>query len=130
MELLLKRKFFSKVSIIGELSVEGKFECFILEGLLTRIPAGKCEVVITNSPRFSQLAGHPVDLPLLVGVPGHIGIRIHPGNTAADTTGCLLPGITAAQDKVLESRVAFDALFLKIKAALDNDEKVFITIEA
>ena len=139
MELKLTRKWLTKNSTISELTVDGKAECFVLEDNFptpyvkvfgkTCIPLGRYEVAVTNSPRFSQMAGHPVDLPLLLNVPGFEGVRIHPGNVAADTEGCLLPGRIRQTDKVLESKLAFDALFPKIKAALAKGEKVHITIE-
>jgi hypothetical protein len=52
-----------------------------------------------------------------MGVPQFSGIRIHPGNTAKDTEGCILVGRRRGADEVYESRLAFDALFLKIAAA-------------
>lgn len=139
MELKLSRKWLTKQSTIGELSVDGVFECFILEDHFpspyvkvfgkTCIPPGRYQVVVTNSPHFSQMAGHPVDLPLLLNIPGFEGVRIHPGNTAADTEGCLLPGRIRQVDKVLESTLAWTALFDKIKAALAKGEHVWITVE-
>jgi hypothetical protein len=141
MELELVRKTRSEISTIGDLAVNGQFECFILEdkdrGLTkdmtlselvskkvpgkTAIPSGRYEVAITFSERFQKM------LPLLLDVPAYAGIRIHPGNTAADTEGCLLPGTTKGTDVVSNSRVAFAALFEKLKAAAAN-EKIFITI--
>jgi hypothetical protein len=141
MELELLRKTRSETFTIGELAVNGQFECFILEdkdrGLKkemtlseltnkkvhgkTAIPEGRYEVAITFSSRFQKM------LPLLMDVPVFAGIRIHPGNTAADTEGCLLPGTAKGTDMVLNSRVAFTALFEKLKAATEQ-EKVFITI--
>lgn len=133
MELKLTRKWLTANSTIGELTVDGKYECFVIEDNYptpwvktpgkTAIPAGKYEVIVNLSNRFK------VDMPLLLNVPQYTGVRIHPGNTAADTEGCLLPGRKKEVDKVLESRFAYAALFTKIKAALAKGEKVWITIE-
>ena len=90
MELTLTRTDFTNDSTIGELSVNGKFECFTLEDKvrpvkikgMTAIPAGAYEVVINFSERFQR------PLPLLLNVPNFDGIRIHAGNTAKDTEGC------------------------------------------
>lgn len=141
MELELIRKTRTNTSTIGELFIDGEFECFILEDkdrglrkdmpiseLITKkvkaktaIPEGRYEVVINFSNRFKKL------LPLLLDVPAYAGIRIHPGNTATDTEGCLLPGVNKAIDKVTSSRSAFTALFDKMKAA-SSREKIFMNI--
>lgn len=133
MELKLTRKWLTKASTIGELTVDGKAQCFILEDhypmpyvktpAKTAIPAGRYEVRITYSPRFK------VDMPLLLQVPGFEGVRIHPGNTVADTEGCLLPGKFRGTDQVTMSRVAYAELLPKIQAAQTKGEKIFITIE-
>lgn len=52
----------------------------------TAIPFGSYVVTTTWSPHFKR------DLPLLLNVPGFDGIRIHGGNTAADTEGCIVVG--------------------------------------
>jgi len=129
MNLRLLRKTFSDVSTIGELSVDGKPECFTLEDKVravkirgeTAIPAGIYEVTITFSEKFKK------PLPLLLNVPNFAGIRIHSGNTAANTEGCILVGTTQGKDHVGSSRVAFAALFAKIEAALKK-EKIFIEV--
>src|SRR5437588_5321023 len=77
----------------------------------TAIPAGRYTVDITFSPRFNR------DLPLLLNVQGFLGIRIHPGNTANDTEGCILVGRHRAGNAITESRAAFDALFPKLETA-------------
>ena len=77
---------------------------------------------ITHSAHFGR------DLPLLVGVPGFDGVRIHPGNTAADTEGCILVGTRLNVEALEQSRVAFDALFPKIQAALAAGEDVTIEV--
>ena len=121
MTLTMRRKHLTPQSTISSLDVDGVYECWILEDVVrapgvkvagkTAIPAGRYEVVVTFSNRFQRM------LPLLLKVPMFEGIRIHPGNTAADTEGCLLPGITRAVDSVGNSRMAFDKLFAKIEAA-------------
>lgn len=120
MNLTLRRKWLSAASTVGELFVDGVWECFVLEDRYrpapeakvkgaTCIPLGRYEVVITESPKFKR------ELPLLLKVPGFEGVRIHPGNTPADTEGCLLPGRVRHGESVLESRVAFGALFAKLQ---------------
>jgi hypothetical protein len=116
-------------STIGELAVDGAFECFTLEDAvrpvkikgITAIPAGSYEVVVSFSERFKR------PLPLLLNVPNFDGIRIHPGNTARDTEGCILVGKTKDKDLVGSSRDAFGSLLEKIQAALAQ-EKIFIHI--
>lgn len=56
----------------------------------TAIPMGIYDVAVTESAHFSAMAGHPVILPELLNVPGYAGVRIHGGNSAADTDGCIL----------------------------------------
>lgn len=142
MELKLKREIRTTKSTIGRLFVNNVYECYVLEdkdrglsstmGLknleslkvhgLTAIPTGRYEIAITFSNRFQKY------LPLLLAVPGYEGIRIHPGNKAEDTEGCLLPGRTLGTDFVGESKIAFEHLFAKMHA-VEKTEKIFITIE-
>ncbi len=118
MNLQLIRNKSSAKSTIGRLLIDGAFECWTLEDVVrpakiaheTAIPAGRYKVVITESARFKRR------LPLLVGVPGFDGIRIHPGNSDVDTDGCILVGNAAAKDWISGSRLAFDALFAKLDA--------------
>ncbi len=129
MDLLLTRAPSNAECTLGELRVDGAFECFTLEDVvrpvkikgMTAIPAGHYEVVVSFSQRF----GKP--LPLLLDVPNFDAIRIHPGNTARDTEGCILVGTKIRGDSVVNSRIAFDALFPKIVAAARR-EKIFIEI--
>jgi len=67
-------------------------------------------------------------MPLLLDVPDFEGIRIHSGNTEADTEGCILVGFSRSPDFVGSSKSAFDALFARISDAIINDEKVRIGI--
>lgn len=130
MELILKRTDFTSNSTIGELYFNDEFICFILEDVVreekikgeTAIPYGRYEIIVSFSPRFKR------NLPLLVNVPNYSGVRIHPGNKAADTEGCLLPGTKRGKDFVFESKKAFDILYKKILDAIKFKEKVEIFI--
>lgn len=130
MKLKLERTWCGAKCTIGTLMVDGVAECFTLEDVVravkihgeTAIPAGTFNVIVTKSQRFGR------DLPLVENVPGFEGIRIHPGNDAADTDGCILVGRTKGVDFVGESRVAFNALFVKIQKALAAVEKVTLEI--
>lgn len=131
MEIKLNRKYKTDISTIGEISVNGKFTCFCVEDIerdikvagKTAIPKGKYKIIITMSNRFKK------PLPLLLDVPNYEGVRIHSGNTALDTEGCILPGLTRSVDFVGKSREACAILFKLIKTALDKKEEVYITIE-
>ena len=133
MEIQLIRDTFSPTCTIVKLAIDGVFECFSLEDFVRRegaakvpgrtaIPYGRYELMITHSERFQR------SLPILLGVPGFQGIRIHPGNTDADTEGCILVGRTKGVNFIGESKSAFAALSLKLQKAL-SDGKVFIVIE-
>ena len=112
----------------GSLYIDGHWACWTLEDVLraekvphqTAIPPGCYSVTITPSQRFQR------DLPLLMDVPGFSGVRIHPGNTHEDTSGCLLVGKDRQPGRVLQSRVAFAALFDRLTA---TPEPITIVIE-
>jgi hypothetical protein len=126
MELLLKRLHKTDESTIGELSINGKFECYTLEDVerkekiygKTAIPKGTYNVVMTMSNRFK------IVLPLLLNVPNFEGVRIHAGNTAKDTEGCILLGQTRAINFVGSSKKAMANFKAKIKG-----QKITLTIE-
>lgn len=88
----------------------------------TAIPEGTYRVLITWSPRFKRW------LPLLQGVPGFEGIRIHSGNTAADTQGCILVGQNLKQGMVLNSRIYLKRLMDQLVEAGEREESVWITV--
>ena len=119
MKIEVKRLYKTENSTIGELTIDGKFECFTLEDKErevkikgeTAIPKGKYKVIINQSNRFKKL------LPLLLEVKGFEGVRIHAGNSNHDTEGCILVGKNRSKDYVSQSRKAFDALFLKMQSA-------------
>ncbi len=126
----LIRYDFNDRRTIGKLSIDGLFAMYTLEDAVrdvkiageTAIPAGTYKVVITESQRFK----HP--LPLLLDVPGFTGVRIHSGNTAADTCGCILVGLQREADTIRESHLAMGKVFSAIKAALEANGTVMLTI--
>jgi hypothetical protein len=132
-KLTLYRTEHTADATIGRLSIDGVPFCYTLEDIerpagapkvfgKTAIPAGLYRVVIDFSNRFQCPMPHVLD------VPGFEGIRIHPGNTAADTEGCILVGMDKLADSIGHSRVAFDALFPKIQQALARGELVSIEV--
>lgn len=135
-DLVLIRKWFTQKSTIGELyftddSGALHFITHILEdearpdGVKIKgyscIPAGSYKLQMTMSNRFGKV------LPLIYNddktlnvVSGGVkweGIRIHAGNTDADTEGCLLTG-QKGKDIVLNSRDAFVLVEATIKTAM------------
>jgi len=132
MEITLHREPSNAQSTLGRLDVDGIFECFTCEDVVrsvkikgeTAIPAGCYQVIVTMSNRFKR------ELPLLLNVPEFEGVRIHTGNTAADTEGCILVGQEIDDMSVLNSRAAFSNLFPKIKEALQDGECWLTILEA
>ena len=134
MELTLKPYKKTALSSISKLFVDGIYECDILEDTVraaneakifgkTAIPAGKYQVVMTMSTRFKRI------LPLLIGVPGYEGVRIHPGNKPEDTLGCLLPGQECAtKDFVAQSNKEFNELMVKLNKAIKAGQKIYIYV--
>lgn len=121
MKLHLKRLHRTDKSTIGELTIDGKFECYTLEDIErdvkikaeTAIPKGTYKVIINQSNRFKRL------MPLLLNVPNFEGVRIHAGNTNHDTEGCILVGRNRSKDFIGQSRKAYDKLFKKMQEAKD-----------
>lgn len=140
MELVLVRYPSGPECTIGTLYLNGIFECFTLEDIVreikgkpvaewkiagtTAMPSGKRKIIIDMSTRFKRL------LPLVLDVSGFSGIRIHPGNTAENTEGCILPGLMVSPDKnsVTNSRKAFDNLFAKMQTAIAVGESITLEV--
>jgi len=121
MQITIKRLHKTDTSTIGELLIDGLFECYTLEDVErtvkikneTAIPKGTYKVIINESNRFKRL------LPLLLNVPNFEGVRIHSGNSNHDTEGCILVGQTIEANYIGQSRKAFDKLFKKMQGAKD-----------
>lgn len=123
---------------ISKLHVDNEFQCYVLEDEVreietrpcqewkipgrTAIPSGTYEVVIDYSQRFKRF------LPRLLDVPCFEGIRIHPGNTQADTEGCLLVGEWTGGDSIHDSRAQFTKLFARLMDAKQGGKKIYLEI--
>lgn len=140
MRITLIRRWNKKDYCIGDLYIDGKWFCNVLEDVdrglddsmsleeikkmkikgETAIPTGIYRVLLTYSPKYKKI------MPLINNVKGYSGIRIHSGNTHKDTEGCLLVGKNKEVGKVLDSRITFNALFKKLN---QTNGKIIIDIQ-
>lgn len=134
MQIVVRRVEYGNDYTVGRMCIDGAYECYTLEDKVrppgvkiqneTAIPAGIYSVVVNYSPHFGHL------MPELLDVPMFEGVRIHQGNTDANTDGCILVGNTwAGGDFIGNSDAAFNVLFPKIQAALQNNGTVTIEIQ-
>lgn len=142
MELKVKRKEFSDEYTIGDLFVDGNLFCNVLEDAVryekiygkTAIPKGTYKVYMNVvSPKFkdrSWAKPYGGKLPRLLNVPNYEGVLIHVGNTAEDTSGCLLVGISDSEGRVSNSQATFKKLMDEyLVPAHERGEEITITIE-
>lgn len=141
-ELLLQRRFFKDNYTIGKLSVDDENFCDTLEDPVrdlnkdgdllddgeqkvygeTAIPYGRYRVVVDYSWKFKR------ELPRLLSVPHFEGIRIHSGNKAGDTSGCILVGENKVKGGLINSRVYERELTSWLKMWQGHGEEIWITI--
>ena len=142
MKLLLKRVFLGEDYTIGHLFINGVRFCDTIEDKVrdlnkdgdlddpgegkvyaqTAIPYGTYEVELSMSPKFTRL------LPLVKNVKGFVGIRIHRGNTADDSAGCILPGENKIKGKVVNSTEWEMKIVEKMLEAIKNGEDITLEI--
>lgn len=136
MKLRLVRDAQGEDCTFGKLYINGVYECETLEDTdreledegnekiagETAIPRGTYNVIIDFSQRFGK------EMPHVLDVPQFTGIRIHPGNKAADTEGCILLGLVRTYNGVGRSVLAFNAFFPKLSDALDRGETVTLEV--
>ena len=150
MKLLLKRMAKMEKYTIGKLYIDGEYFADTLEDTdrnltstmskdkiakvkvygKTAIPTGTYVVDMnTVSPKFGKRSwAQPYGgkAPRLQDVPGYEGVLIHPGNTADDTSGCILVGRNKVKGQVVESQDTFKAL---MKILVKAKDEITITIE-
>jgi len=135
----LIRKIFLENVTGGELFLGDLFLCYTLEDTdrkleeggvkipgKTAIPRGVYDLVLDYSIRFKRI------LPHLLDVEDFEGIRIHAGNTEADTEGCVLLGeVRSVSDNsyhIEKSRAAFLEVFKRMQAIKFSGEAMEIEI--
>lgn len=152
MELKIDRRYKGTEYTIGSLYVNGSYFCDTLEDTdrginssmnlveitkkkiygKTAIPKGTYNVDMTTvSPKFknrSWAKPYGGKVPRLLSVPGFDGVLIHPGNTASDTSGCILVGKNTIVGRVTDSTVTFHNLIKKLLEARTKGEDISITI--
>ena len=153
MKLTVHRKYKKLGYTIGLLYIDGEFFSNTLEdkdrGLTqfmslgdikhkkvygeTAIPTGNYHVTLkVISPKYSNIDWYykltKGFMPRVQDVPGFEGILIHPGNNPEQTYGCLLVGRNTVKGGLTESRVTFEKLYKKMKAASDAGEDILLQI--
>lgn len=134
MKLKVERLWKKPGYTVGRLYVDGKFFCNTLEDTVrdlnrerkvpgkTAIPYGEYKVVFNWSPKFGR------NLPRLLNVPAFEGILIHPGNTADDSSGCILVGKNTEVGRLTESRYTSDKLNVLVEDVQRKGESITIEI--
>lgn len=142
MELKVKRVALKSDYTIGRLYVNGEFFSDTLEDAVrgtkiygkTAIPCGTYKITMdVVSPKFKDRSwAKPYDgkLPRLIDVPNYEGVLIHVGNTAEDTSGCLLVGQNKVKGQLVNSTKTFMSLMEKhLIPAKNRGEEITITYE-
>ena len=129
--LLILRDTFTDNSTIGELFLNDEFMCDTLENPelnnvrnISCIPEGQYNVRLrtakeSNSRDYLHL--------LVQDVPNRDYILFHRGNSAKDTSGCILVGVGRQQDFVSNSTLAMDLLMKEIIKL--GGEKIILIIK-
>lgn len=141
MKLRLERLWPKKDYTVGRLYVNDRLFCNTLEDRIvdknkngvfdgdekkvygeSAIPYGTYKIIYNWSPKFGR------NLPRLLNVPHFEGILIHPGNTAADSAGCILVGKNTEVGRLTNSRYISDELNKLIDKAQQKGEPITIEI--
>lgn len=130
-EILMRRFSSNSLCTRGELMI-GATKLQTLEPSKPIIPDGTYLLDFTYSPTFSKKYPYTVVLggkvPILTGVPGHSGVRIHVGNYPSDTKGCILLGTAATDSTVLNSSLAYRNFCALIQKFSVDNPNIFFTI--
>jgi len=105
-EMILIRDNIIDDAVLGSLLIGGQKICDTLENKKYLLPYGDYKLSVSKSPTFGR------ELPLIFNdkVKMQRGFRIHAGNTASDSRGCILVGFSRVNDTITDSRKAESAI--------------------
>lgn len=141
MLITIQRNEYTDDTTIGELFIDGERFFYTLEDTVrapkikvaghTAIPEGRYNVKVTMSSRFKR------DMPIVFSESDEItlkakgiefkGIRIHGGNTHANTEGCPLVAYNRPSRETIQG-TAEKELTAKIKEAIGRGENVVLEV--
>ncbi len=133
-KFVLQRTHTNGPATFGKLLADGKFVCYTLEDEIRELPGRPVTdwkiktataipstlhtgqpypLTLEHSPRFGP------DTLTVRDVPGFVGVRMHAGNTPADTEGCPLLGMAITPTGIAggTSRPAVQAVKALVQAA-------------
>jgi hypothetical protein len=140
--LRIERKFFADTYTIGKLFLNEEYFCDTLEDrnrdlnkdgdlldpgeekvyAMTAIPYGRYRVILSWSPKFKRI------LPEILNVNHFSSIRIHSGNRAEDSAGCILVGENKVKGGLINSRATEIKLVVLLKAYSERNDVIYINI--
>lgn len=136
--LVLQREPSGENNTHGELMHNGETLCYTLEDVVrevpsmpvaswkqwgkTAIPSGRYRVTLEFSNRFGA------DTLTINNVEDFDHIRMHGGNTEADTEGCVLLGTVRTESGIRNCAPAVNAIKDLVRAALMHDGEVWIDV--
>ena len=88
----------------------------------TAIPRGKYLVTLSMSKRFGRV------MPEVHDVPGFTGVRIHGGNTEANTSGCPLLGSARTKDGIANCHGINERFIDLLSEALSRGEVTYLEV--
>jgi hypothetical protein len=105
-EMILIRDNIIGDAVLGSLLIGGQKICDTLENKKYLLPYGDYKLKVSKSPTFGR------ELPLIFNdkVKMQRGFRIHAGNTASDSKGCIMVGFGRVNDTIANSRKAESAV--------------------
>lgn len=149
MKILLNRLSDNGCSTLGRLTADG-FSCWTIEDTgrdldhdgkvdekiwgQTRIPCGTYRIELRTEGEFHEKYKRKFHFHKgmlhLQDVPDFKYILIHIGNTADDSAGCILVGMSkVSENRIGDSTVAYTRLYAHVIGAIEDGEEVYIKIE-